>query len=288
MHVLTIIRMYLGLSQIALAQTAGITQPDLCEMETLLPYGRVDKYRRIAKALELPLEPILKNEIGAIPLSFFNKHPPQQYLPEPTDRKAVIGREGEDFIFAREQSRLQRTLPIHAKLVLPLYKMKAQRIGCDILSYDETGVPICLEVKTTCDGGNTFSMTRNELETAQKLTEAGEQYRIAYITNWRKPTHQVRDIPYKEFISHYDVTAQRFSCAPSKDPRGTVTGLAYFRKLRDLKEREIADAIGIRPYKWSLYETGERMPPVQVLLKVSETLDATVDQLLALYEETES
>ena len=69
MHVLTIIRMYLGLSQIALAKEASITQPDLCEMETLPPYGRVDKYRRLASVLNLPLEPILKNDIGAIPLS---------------------------------------------------------------------------------------------------------------------------------------------------------------------------------------------------------------------------
>lgn len=285
MHVLTIIRTYLGLSQIALAQAAGISQPDLCEMENSSPYGRVDKYRCLAQALDLPLEPILKNDIGAIPLSFFEKHPPQQYLPEPTSRLGVIGREGEDFIFAREQSRLQKTMPIHAKLVLPLYKMKAQRIGCDILSYDRNGTPVCIEVKTTCDGGSTFAMTRNELETAQKLAKAGEKYVITYITNWRKPSRQVLDIPYETFVSEYDVTAQRFSCAPNK---GTVTGFARFRKLRGLKEREIAEAVGIRQHKWSLYETGERLPPVQVLLKASDTLDATVDQLLELYEETES
>lgn len=106
MHVLTIIRMYLGLSQIALAKAAGVTQPDLCEMETMAPYGRPDKYHRVAAVLGLPLEPILKNSISDIPLSFFDTHPPQQYLPEPTDRKAVIGRAREHFIFTREQSRL--------------------------------------------------------------------------------------------------------------------------------------------------------------------------------------
>ena len=154
MHVLTIIRMYLGLSQIALAKEASITQPDLCEMETLPPYGRVDKYRRLASVLNLPLEPILKNDIGAIPLSFFDKHPPQPYLPSPTEKRLLVGREGEDFIFAREQARLSEILPVHARLVLPLYKMKASRIGCDILSYDEQGRPICMEVKTSCEGGS--------------------------------------------------------------------------------------------------------------------------------------
>lgn len=288
MHVLTIIRMYLGLSQVALAKEAGITQPDLCEMETLPPYGRVDKYRRVATVLDLPLEPILKNEIGSIPLSFFEKHPPQKYLPCPTDRKMIIGREGEDFIFAREQTRLLEEFPIHARLVLPLYKMKAQRLGCDILSYDGSGQPICLEVKTSCEGGNAFVMTRKELEMAQKLTGMGERYIITCITNWRKPSRQVRDIPYEDFVSTYDVSAHRFTCVPKRDRHETITGLAYYRKLRGLKEREMAEAIGICQYKWSLYETGDRLPPVAVLLRVSEVLDASVDQLLDSYASLES
>lgn len=288
MHVLTIIRMYLGMSQVALAKEAGITQPDLCEMETLAPYGRVDKYRRLAAVLDLPLEPILKDDISAVPLSFFDKHPPQKYLPVPSKKQLLVGREGEDFIFAREQARLSKTLPVHAKLVLPLYKMKAQRIGCDIVSYDESGKPVCLEVKTTCERGNAFSMTRNELEVAQKLTDAGEQYIITCITNWRKSSRQVRDIPYEEFLSHYDVAAHRFTCVPKKETQESVTGLAWFRKQRGLKEREMAEALGIGPHKWSLYETGGKIPPVQILLRSSELLDATVDQLLDTYPAAEA
>lgn len=287
MHVLTIIRMYLGLSQVALAKEAGITQPDLCEMETMPPFGRVDKYRRLAAVLDLPLEPIVKNDISAIPLSFFEQHPPQPYLPCPADRALRIGREGEDFIFAREQARLLETLPVHARLVLPLYKMKAQRIGCDILSYDRDGHPVCLEVKTTCAGGCTFSMTHNELETARKLAEAGEQYSIVCISNWGKNTRQVQDIPYEDFLAHYDVSAQRYSCTPKRDSRETMTGLARYRRVRGLKEREMAEAIGISQHKWSLYETGDRVPPVSVLLHSSELLDATVDELLAVYPAAE-
>ncbi len=282
MHVLTIIRMYLGLSQVALAKAAGITQPDLCEMETLPPYGRVDKYRRIAKTLSLPLDPILKDDISTIPLSFFEKHPPHPYLPTPSGHKQQIGREGEDFIFVREQARLLEALPVHARLVLPLYKMKGQRIGYDILSFDENGKPIFLEVKTSCEGGSTFSMTRNELETAQKLTNTGEQYVITYITNWRKANRRVRDVPFGEFLSTYDVAAHRYSCSLKKE-EVAVTGLAHFRRLRALKEREVAETLDIPEYKWSLYETGTKTPPVQVLLRASELLDAPIDQLLARY-----
>ena len=283
MHVLTIIRMYLGMSQVTLAKEAGITHRDLCDMEKKKPFGRVDKYRRLASVLDLPLEPILKNDISSIPLSFFEKHPPQEYLPKPDDRSSQIGREGEDFIFAREKARLQKTLPVHAKLVLPLYKMKSQRNGWDILTYDESGRPVHLEVKTTCADGSVFSMTHKELETAQKLAAAGERYVITFITNWRKASQQVRDIPYEDFNQHYDVTVPRYTCVPKRDAQKPVTGFAHYRKQCGLTECEIAEAIGIRQHKWCLYETGNREAPVQVLLKASELMDVTVDQLLAEY-----
>ena len=287
MHVLTIIRMYLGMSQAALAKKAGITHPDLCNLNKKPPCGRVDKYRRLAKVLDLPLEPILKNDISSIPLSFFEKHPPQEYLPEPSDRNPKIGREGEDYIFAREKARLQKTLPAHAKLVLPLYKMKSQRKGWDILTYDENGKPVHLEVKTTCSDNNIFTLTRNELETAQKLTAAGERYIITLITNWRKASLQVQDIPYEAVSESYDVNTYCYTCVPKRDTRKSVTGLAHFRKQCGLTEREVAEAIGIRQHKWCLYETGNREAPVQVLLKASELMDVTVDQLLAEYPHLE-
>ena len=287
MHVLTIIRMYLGMSQATLAKKAGITHPDLCDLDKKPPCGRVDKYRRLASALDLPLEPILKNDVGSIPLSFFEKHPPQEYLPEPSDRNPKIGREGEDHIFAREKARLQKTLPVHAKLVLPLYKMKSQRKGWDILTYDEDGKPVHLEVKTTCSDNNIFTLTRNELETAQKLTAAGERYIITLITNWRKASLQVQDIPYEAVSESYDVNTYCYTCVPKRDTQKPVTGLAHFRKQCGLTEREVAEAIGIRQHKWCLYETGNREAPVQVLLKASELMDVTVDQLLAEYPHVE-
>ena len=40
-------------------------------------------------------------------------------------------------------------------------------------------------------------------------------------------------------------------------------------------------------HKWCLYETGNREAPVQVLLKASELMDVTVDQLLAEYPHLE-
>ena len=288
MHMLTIIRMYLGMSQIALAKKAGITQPDLCEMETMEPYGRFDKYRRVKEVLGIPLDAIVKNDVGLIPTSFFEKHPPQQYLPGSTDPKLMIGRLGEDFIFAREQERLREKYPIHAKLVLPLYKMKAQRIGCDILTYDDNGKPVCMEVKTTGKSERTFTMTKNELELAQKLVKEGEQYRIVFINNWGTPQQSVQDISHEEFFASYDVNAQKFSCSPKKEKDcNQITGLAYFRRLYGLKEREMAEAANISQNKWCIYETGCTEPPVQVVLRVSHMLGASIDELLETYDARE-
>lgn len=283
MHMLTIIRLYLGLSQSALAIAAGTSHADVWEIESKAPFGRLGRYRRVAKALGLNLESLIKNDINSIPLSFFEEHPPQPYLPEPKSKTSLFGRQGEDYIFAREQARLSEILPIHAKLVIPFYKLKGQQIGCDILSFDNDGNVLCLEVKTSAKVRNTISLTKNELDAAQKLTEKGGTYIITTINNWGTPEQTVEDVPYSDFQDTHDITPAVYHCSPKKG--STMTGFAYYRKLRGLREREIADALDIRQSKWSLYETGEREPPVQVVMRASEFLDATIDELLSTYEE---
>lgn len=284
MHMLTILRMYLGLTQVSLAKDAHITQPDLSEMEQLEPYGRIDKYRRVASVLGLPIDPILKNDVSGIPMSFFERNPPQTYLPGPKKGASLIGRQGEDFIFAREKERLEKILPIHAKLVLPLYKMKAQRVGYDILSFDDNGTPVFLEVKTSTEADGQFIMTKNELESAQKLTTEGECYKIVSIKNWGTEDVFVEDILFDEFITSHNITAHRYCCTPKREHSSPMTGLAHFRRLQRLKERELAEALGIPEYKYSLYETGDRTPPVEVLIKLSELFGVTVDELLDTYD----
>ena len=163
--------------------------------------------------------------------------------------------------------------------------MKAQRIGCDILTYDDDGRPVCLEVKTTTNNSQVFSMTKNELQMADKFTKDGIPYFITFINNWDTPQQTVQDISYEDFLQNYDAEVLRYHCTPKKNLEHTlVTGLAHFRKLLGLTEQELAEAVGICQHKWSLYETGDREPPVSVLLAVSKVLDVPVDQLLARYE----
>lgn len=283
MHMLTILRMYLGRTQVSLAKDAHITQPDLSEMEQIEPYGRMDKYRRVAKVLGIPIDPILKNDISGIPLSFFEKNPPRPYLDEPKLPRLQIGRNGEDFIFAREQERLRQILPVHAQLVLPLYKMKAQHVGYDILSFDDDGKPVYLEVKTSGDSIGIFPLTKRELEMAQRLTEAGEEYRIVTVDHWGTKDLLVRDIPFNEFVQDHNIAPLRYYCSPKRKQDAPMTGIAYHRRKRGLKEGELAEALEIPECNWSLYETGEREASVKFYVRVSELLGVTVDELLTSY-----
>lgn len=281
MHALTIIRLYLGLSIVALSKKANASYADTWEAESLEPYGRIGRYRRIAAALNIPLEVILKNDISKIPLSYFDEHAPQEYLPVPAGKTAALGRAGEDLIFEREQKRLSKILPVHAKLVLPFYKMKGQRLGCDILSFDDTGKPLFLEVKCSEKVRTTISLTKNEFESAEKLSASEGIYSVVAINNWGKPEQTIQDIPYQTLLKTHDVSPAVYHCTPKKGP---VTGFAYYRKLRGITEQEVAEALHIRQGKWSLYETGEREPPVKILIKASDFLDTSVDQLLAEYD----
>lgn len=282
MNALTIIRLYLGLSVVALSKKSNTSYTDIWKVESLESYGRIGRYRRIAEALEIPLDVILKNDLSQIPPSYFDEHPPQEYLSIPKGKTAAVGRSGEDFIFEHEQKRLSMRLPIHAKLVLPFYKMKGQRLGCDILSFDDKGNPLFLEVKTSENIRTTIHLTKNEFESAEKLTASGGTYMVVAINNWGTTEQTVNYIPYQTLLETHDISPAVYYCTPKKGP--TITGFAYYRKKCGITEQEIAEALHIRQGKWSLYETGEREPPVRVLMAAGDLLDATSDQLLATYE----
>ena len=63
MHAITIVRAYLNLSQVELAKLAGVTQTQLSQMETKRPWGDMDKYQRVARALGIPVDVVVKNDL---------------------------------------------------------------------------------------------------------------------------------------------------------------------------------------------------------------------------------
>ena len=54
-------------------------------------------------------------------------------------------------------------------------------------------------------------------------------------------------------------------------------------RLRELRQAEAAERIGMAQYRWSLYETGQSTPSVETYLKMSALLDASIDELMDTY-----
>ncbi|MBQ7026208.1 MAG: helix-turn-helix transcriptional regulator, partial [Peptococcaceae bacterium] len=119
MHLLQIVRSYLGVTQQELAQKAGILQPDLCEMEIKPPYGWIEKYQKLSEYLGIPIHALVTNDCTLVPLSFFDKHPRAAYMENATGGAVGLGRKGEEAAFQHELEKLRDIYPALAKLVLP-------------------------------------------------------------------------------------------------------------------------------------------------------------------------
>jgi len=284
MNVTQILRTYLGLSQVELADRVGITQPDLSEIETLPPYGKTAKYQRLSGYLGVTLEALVKNDFTAIPASFFDKHPAPVYTPAPEDTIHLIGRQGEDFILERERNRLVEKWPALSKLVMPFYKMRGTFPGYDILSFDDEGKPVCLEVKTSQGEGNNFRMTRNELDTAKKLTGQGERYTVVCIGNWGKEEPKVCDILFSELESGYNIVPNYYVCTPKTQKKEHINGLTYFRLQRGLRQSDVAKKLEVGLSNYNLYECGHVVPNIAFFIRASQFYGTTIDNLLAVYD----
>lgn len=287
MHILTVIRAYLGVSQTVLAKAVGITQPDLSEIETMPPYGKLPKYQRLSEYLGIPVDALVKNDFTQIPLSFFDAHPSQKYQAAPVAAGAKMGRDGEEFILRREQERLSRHFPALAQLILPYFKMKGPSPGYDILSFDDFGKPFALEVKTSLYSTGVFRFTAHELEVARHMVEMQQRYVVCYISGWGTPEQTEQDLAFADLLETHQFSFNySYYCTPIPKQRAevtTISGLCHYRQMRGLRQADIADMLGIQPGKWSLYENGHAMPSVDIFLKASEFLDTTIDDLLRTY-----
>lgn len=286
MHIIQVVRLYLGFSQQELAKNAGITQPDLCEMEIKAPYGRIDKYQRLSDYLDIPVHALVTDDCSLIPASFFDKYPPRPYTKIRSCTTLRLGRSGEDMVFELEKKRLEPVNPSLAKLVLPFYKLR-HRPGYDILSFDDSGRPIYIEVKTSLDDNPDFILTNQEYLTAGKLTAAGETYQIYRFTNWGKPNQELIVHDFRDLKESHDLSPATYTC--SATPRASViSGITYWREQRGMSKGELADCLGMKtPDLWR-YENGKRRCPVGVYQKMAQVLEVSIDHLLQEHPRTPS
>lgn len=283
MHIITILRDYLGLTQQALAKNAGITQCDLCEIETKPPYGQIDKYRRLSQVLDVPIHAIVTNDCRQIPMCFFEKHPHQPYTVAAEHKRAHMGRGGEELALQMEQKRLEKKWPVLAQLVLPYFKLRTKSRGYDILSFDENGKPFLIEVKTTANTAQTdFNLTVNEYETAIRQTKLGVPYRIYRYSGWGSEKLQLDIVDFAELQSGKRIEPSDYVCS-MKLVEQEQSGIAYWRQKRGINQAELARQMEIMPQHLCLYEKGARKCSVKTYLKISEILEVSIDELLKTY-----
>lgn len=277
MHLLQILRGYMGVTQKELAQMAGIMQADVCEMENKAPYGWIDKYQRLSAYLGIPVHALVTNDCTLVPISFFDKHPGAPYVECTKGGNVGLGRLGEEAAYMYEVKKLESKHPALAKLVLPHYKLN-KRPGYDILSFDEHGKPVYIEVKTSADDSPDFHFTKQEYERAKKALAAGEQYLLYRFFNFGSSSQRLEIYDFKQLQEEFDFTAATFSL--NRKQSSVVTGIRYCRELRGMSKSELADNLGLNtPILWR-YENGKQRCSVGIYQRMASILDVTIDDLL--------
>ena len=237
MHLIQIIRSYLGTTQKELAELAGISQADLCEMEIKTPYGRIEKYQRLSEYLGIPVHALVTNDCTMVPLSFFDKHPGAPYTECVAGGAVGLGRKGEEAAYLHEVEKLRDIYPALSKLVLPHYKLQ-NRPGYDILSFDEFGKPIYIEVKTTLDNDMDFALTKQEFQKAQKMILAGEDYFIYRYFNWGKKNQRLEIFDFKELQKEYEVLPATYWLNKKLD--SVSSGIRHCREKRGMSKGDLS------------------------------------------------
>lgn len=281
MHIVTILRYYLGLTQSELAEKAGIAYADLNEIETKPNYGTINKYQKLAQFLHIPVHTVVTNDILGVPESFFDEMPAAKYKEPAKSKTGILGRQGEDFAFQLEKDRLNYENPKLSKLVLPRYKLRSF-YGYDILSYKENGTPFFIEVKTSKSNSNSVHLTKFEYDTAKKWTARGYDYWIYSYSNWGTQEQRFEQILFRNLQRAKQIEPERYICS-LKERKSTENGILHFRKQMGISQIEAANLLEIPVSSLCKYETGENQCPVTVYQKLARLYQTTIDFLLEDY-----
>lgn len=282
MHVVTILRYYLGLTQMELAAKAGITYADLNKIENKPGYGFIGKYSKLAEYLHVPVHTVTMNDILSVPAAFFDEMQPGEYhfCDEIKERRTGQGRE--ETVFLQECERLRPVNPILAKLVIPCYKLRAVR-GYDILSYKEDGTPFFIEVKTSeKDAVGYVQLTKQEHDTAEKVTKQGYEYWIYHYSGWGLEKNNMKRILFSDMVAEDRISPARYWC-DVKERKETENGILHFRKQLGIPQIEAANLLEIPASTLCKYETGENQCPVTAYQKMSKLYGVKIDELLQEY-----
>lgn len=281
MHIVTVLRYYLGLTQTELAEKSGVSYAEVNEIENMTDSGMIEKYCKLAKCLHVPVHTIVMNDVLSVPEMFFQQKSKAKYTNSPKTKNSRLGRLGEEWVFQQEQERLAQINPVLAQLVVPKYKIRGSR-GYDIISFKEDGTPFFIEVKTGEVGNNSPQLTGCEFQTADKLTNLGYEYWIYHCSEWGTKDQNFEKHLFRTLRDENRIEPVRYICdfRPSKD---TENGILHFRKQMGISQTEAANMLEIPASCLCKYETGENQCPVTAYRKMAKLYQTTIDHLLQEY-----
>lgn len=281
MHVVTILRYYLGLTQMELAEKSGVSYADVNEIENKPINGMIEKYCKLAECLHVPVHAIVMNDVLSVSETFFQQKRNVKYTTPPKTKNSRLGRLGEECVFQRERERLAQINPVLSLLVVPKFKLRGSR-GYDIVSFKEDGTPFFIEVKTGEVGNNSPQLTGCEFETANKLTNLGYEYWIYHCPEWVGESSAFEKYLFGTLRDENRIEPVRYICdfRPSKNMEN---GILHFRRQMGISQIEAANMLEIPVSSLCKYETGENQCPVTAYEKMSNLYQVTIDELLQEY-----
>lgn len=210
--VLAFLRTRAGLSQNQLARQTGLQVNDISRFERG-HYGRVSKYRTLARFFEISVDDLVRNNLAAVAARVKEKQKPQHRLQKKflvkREQQSELGCAGEDAITAAEQRYLAGTR--YENAVTPGFADSATA-GFDILSFTPGGVPRYIEVKTTenKDPDTPFYMSQNELDFMRECRRTGKLYELHRVYDYRGPEHYSVVIYTPEDLEQFRFAAKEY------------------------------------------------------------------------------
>lgn len=120
------------------------------------------------------------------------------------ERRTAIGKAGENFVYSEEIAKVSSFAPDAITRVIHLSEKQGDGFGYDILSLDEEGKPLFIEVKTTKDGADSpFYMSINELNFFKRHKNKNAYVYRVYHFNEDDSRGDILKISAKELLDNY-------------------------------------------------------------------------------------
>ena len=101
------------------------------------------------------------------------------------------------------------------------------------------------------------------------------------VANWKSETVKPHQCSIRQIADYFDVSVPEL-LGDESEGRTAEFGrrLKRLRKSRNVKQHELAAALGLKEAAVSRYECGDREPTLETLVRISEFFGCTVDYLL--------